>query len=138
MTRQSRRKFVASAAAITVGTVATAMTTATFDKKKKMQVTHHVFFWLKNRDSKQDRDMLIEGLRTLRNIKTVRKLHIGIPASTEERPVVDSSYSVSELMFFDDVAGQDAYQSDPIHLQFVEKYSHLWEKVVVYDSIEVE
>lgn len=138
MTKQSRRKFVASAAALTAGTVATAMTTATFEKKKKMQVTHHVFFWLKNRDSKEDRDTLIEGLRTLRGIKTVRKLHIGIPASTEERPVVDSSYSVSELMFFDDVAGQDAYQSDPIHLQFVEKYSHLWEKVIVYDSINVE
>ena len=34
---------------------------------------------------------------------------------------------------FDDAAGQDAYQVDPLHAAFVEKHEHLWEKVVVYD-----
>jgi hypothetical protein len=64
-------------------------------------------------------------------------MHIGVPASTEQRPVVDSSYSASELMFFDDVAGQEAYQVHPIHKKFVEQCSHLWEKVIVYDSIDI-
>jgi hypothetical protein len=51
--------------------------------------------------------------------------------------VVDSSYSASELMFFDDVAGQNVYQDHPIHKKFVENCSHLWEKVIVYDAMEV-
>lgn len=100
-------------------------------------LTHHVFFWLNNPESKEDQAKLIEGLKTLRKIETIRQLHIGIPASTEKRDVVDNSYSVSELMFFDDVAGQNVYQSHPIHQEFVKNYSHLWAKVIVYDSVEV-
>ncbi|MBT1703232.1 Dabb family protein, partial [Chryseosolibacter indicus] len=76
-------------------------------------------------------------LKTLRKIETIKKLHIGVPASTEKRDVVDNSYHVSELMFFDDVAGQNVYQEHPIHKKFVADCSHLWEKVVVYDSIDV-
>ena len=60
-----------------------------------------------------------------------------MPASTEKRDVVDNSYSASELIFFDDVAGQDAYQVHPIHEKFVEQCSHLWQKVIVYDSIDL-
>ncbi|HYG19629.1 MAG TPA: Dabb family protein, partial [Ohtaekwangia sp.] len=75
--------------------------------------------------------------KTLKKIETVRALHIGVPASTELRPVVDASYSASELIFFDDVKGQDVYQVHPVHTKFVEDCSHLWEKVIVYDSIEI-
>lgn len=135
MEKQNRRTFVASAVALGASAAATAMPTMT--AKNKKQVVHHVFFWLKNRDSKEDLNKLIEGLKKLEKIETIKKMHIGVPASTEQRPVVDSSYSVSELMFFDDVAGQDVYQVHPIHKKFVEECSHLWEKVVVYDSIDV-
>jgi hypothetical protein len=84
-----------------------------------------------------DRDALISGLRTLEAIETVRGIHIGVPASTELREVVDNSFSVSEVLWFDDVAGQDAYQVHPLHQAFVENCSHLWRKVVVYDAIAV-
>ena len=80
---------------------------------------------------------LIEGLNSLKKIKHLRLAKIGLPASTEKRDVVDNSYSVSWLNFFDDIAGQDAYQIDPIHLKFVENYKHLWQKVVVYDSTDI-
>jgi hypothetical protein len=103
-----------------------------FSKPQK-QVIHHVFFWLKNPSSKEDLDKLLAGLKTLEKIKTVRKLFIGVPASTEERHVVDNSYHASELMFFDSLEDQGAYQDDPIHKKFVEDCSHLWEKVIVYD-----
>ena len=137
MKKQTRRTFITSTALLTAG-VASGMSLIPMETNtKKQQLAHHVFFWLKNRDSKEDLNKLIEGLRTLAKIETVRKLHIGVPASTEIRPVVDASYSASELIFFDDVAGQDAYQVHPIHKKFVELYSHLWEKVIVYDSIEV-
>jgi hypothetical protein len=135
MEKQTRRNFVASAVALSTAAAATAM--PTMNTKNKKQLAHHVFFWLKNRESKEDLNKLIEGLRTLEKIESVRKINIGVPASTEQRPVVDSSYSASELIFFDDVAGQDAYQVHPIHKKFVEQYSHLWEKVIVYDSIDI-
>jgi len=100
-------------------------------------VVHHVFFWLKNPDSVADRDKLVEGLKTLAGIPIIRELHVGLLASTEKRDVVDTSWQVSELMFFDNVADQLAYQQHPIHLDFVKNYSHLWAKVVVYDANNV-
>jgi hypothetical protein len=138
MEKQSRRTFIASAVALTASAVtASALPTIPMDKKDKKQLAHHVFFWLKNPDSTADRDKLIEGLRTLARIETIKKLHIGVPASVEKRDVVDSSYHVSELMFFDDVEGQNAYQVHPIHQKFISDCSHLWSKVVVYDAMEV-
>jgi hypothetical protein len=135
MEKQTRRTFVASAVALGASATATAM--PTMETKDKKQLAHHVFFWLKNPESKEDLAKLLAGLRTLEKIETIRKLHIGVPASTEKRDVVDSSYSASELMFFDDTAGQKIYQDHPIHQKFIENCSHLWEKVVVYDSIDV-
>jgi hypothetical protein len=99
------------------------------------KLVHHVFFWLKNPDSREDLDKLLKGLRTLAKIETVRGVHFGVPASTEKRDVVDNSYSASEILFFDDTAGQKTYQDHPIHKQFVADCSHLWEKVVVYDAM---
>jgi Stress responsive A/B Barrel Domain len=95
-----------------------------------------MFFWLKNPGSIEDRDKLVEGVKTLSKIETVRELRVGVVASTEKRDVVDNSWGVSELMFFSDVAAQAAYQSHPIHLEFIKIYSHLWEKVIVYDAID--
>ena len=133
---QTRRTFIASAAVLTAG-VASGMSLTTMETKTKKQLAHHVFFWLKNPDSKEDLNKLLEGLNTLRKIESVRSIHIGVPASTEKRDVVDASYAASELIFFDDVAGQDAYQVHPIHKKFVENYSHLWSKVIVYDSVDI-
>ena len=138
MQKQTRRTFIASAAMITAGAVtASAIPLITMDKKEKKQLAHHVFFWLKNPDSIDDRNKLIEGLRSLSKIETIKKLHIGVPASVEKRDVVDSSYQVSELMFFDDVEGQNAYQVHPLHKKFIADYGHLWSRVVVYDVMEI-
>ena len=101
------------------------------------QLVHHVFFWLKNPDSIEDRDKLVEGIKTLAKVETVRKLHVGIMAATKKRDVVDTSWDVSELMFFDDLTGQQTYQNHPIHQEFIKNYSHLWSKVVVYDVEQV-
>ena len=133
MTSSSRRTFLAAGAVTAAASIAGAATvTNTYPK-----LVHHVFFWLKNPDSKDDLNKLIAGLRTLAKIESVRGIHIGVPASTEKRPVVDATYGASEILFFDDVAGQNVYQEHPIHKQFVDKCSHLWERVVVYDTIAV-
>lgn len=132
----SRKQFIATAAALGAGAVASAMPAGIVTDNKK-QLVHHVFFWLKNPDSVEDRDKLVEGVKTLAKIETIRKLHVGVVASTEKREVVDTSWGVSELMFFDDTAGQKVYQDHPIHQAFIKNYSHLWSKVVVYDVAEV-
>ncbi|THU41773.1 Dabb family protein [Niastella caeni] len=98
---------------------------------------HHVYFWLQNEKSKEDRAMLIEGLKKLSKVKTIKTFHIGQPADTK-RDVIDSSYAVSWFTIFDNAADQQSYQTDPIHLKFVEEYSHLWSKVVVYDTVDVK
>lgn len=131
MKKQTRRTFVASA--VTLGASAAASAMPSMEKKV---LVHHVFFWLKNPDSKEDLAKLLAGLQTLRKIETIKRIHIGVPASTEKRDVVDSSYHASELMFFDDLAGQKTYQDHPIHQKFIADCSHLWDRVIVYDSID--
>src|SRR4051794_36708065 len=96
---------------------------------------HHVFFWLNNPASKEDINALTAGLKKLSRAKTIRKFHIGTPASTS-RDVIESSYSVSWFLLFDNKEDQDRYQVDPIHLNFVKECSHLWSKVVVYDTVD--
>jgi hypothetical protein len=134
--KQNRRKFIAAAAALGAGTAASAMPLVT-KKISKTPLAHHVFFWLKNPDSVEDRDKLVEGVKTLHKIETIREIHVGVLANTEKRDVVDASWHVSELMFFSDLAGQATYQNHPVHLDFIKNYGHLWAKVIVYDAMEV-
>lgn len=136
MSTTNRRRFITTAATLAAGTAAASAATLA-DIPKQHPVVHHVFFWLKNPDSSEDRDKLIAGLKTLSKIETVKELRVGVVASTEKREVVDNSWAVSELMFFSDLEGQTVYQTHPLHLQFIENCSHLWKKVIVYDSIDV-
>lgn len=128
----NRRKFLAALSFLSFGLFSTSQA-----MKKKPQLAHHVFFWLKNPGSTADRDKLIQGIKSLGKIEQVRLLHVGIPADTEKRDVVDNSYSVSELLFFDNTKDQKTYQDHPIHQKFIQEHAMLWEKVVVYDIAEV-
>lgn len=133
MIKSNRRKFLASAAGLTAVTVVKA---SPLMPKKKL-IAHQVYFWLKNPDSSEDREELIKGINSLRKIESVKKLTVGVVAATEKRTVIDDTWSVSELAIFNDLAGEASYQVDPIHLDFIKNYGHLWSKVVVYDSSEV-
>jgi len=97
---------------------------------------HHVYFWLKDPENKNDLNQLVEGLKKLSAVSTIKNFHIGKPASTN-RDVIDNSYIVSWLLLFDNKEDQESYQTDPVHLKFVEECSHLWSKVVVYDTIDI-
>jgi hypothetical protein len=119
------------------GGAATAAGTSSAVTADTGKVVHHVFFWLKRPDSTADREDLIAGLRALSEIPVIRSLEIGLPASTEQREVVDSSFDLSELMVFDSVADQAIYQDHSLHRDFVAKCGHLWRKVIVYDMITV-
>jgi hypothetical protein len=97
---------------------------------------HHVFFWLKNPESAEDKSQLVDGLRKLSAVETIESCHIGQPADTN-REVIDRSYAVSWLLLFRNKADQDVYQVHPLHLKFIEECAHLWQKVVVYDSVDI-
>jgi hypothetical protein len=105
--------------------------------KPTLTLNHHVFFWLNHPESESDKGALIAGLNTLRAIPTIQRMHVGVLASTEKRDVVDTSLDVSEIMFFNDAAGQKVYQDHPIHMEFVKNCAHLWKKVLVYDAQDV-
>lgn len=142
MKKTSRRSFIVSsaiggtAAAASLGTLHASDSVRAKDAKDALpKLLHHVFFWLKNPESTEDRDKLIAGIKKLGAIESVRAIHVGVPASTEKRDVVESSYHVSELLGFDDVEGQNVYQVHPAHQEFIKECSHLWEKVLVYDVV---
>jgi hypothetical protein len=137
MPKHSRRAFMSMAGKTAVA--ATGITSLQLNKPdmpKKDLFIHHVYFWLKNSGSAEDKKKLIEGLKALSKVKTIQSFHIGQPADTN-RDVIDSSYAVSWMLMFNNKADQDSYQVDPIHLDFVKNYSHLWSKVIVYDSVDI-
>ena len=132
----TRRKFIGTTGK---AMVATGLVTLAGNKQSAMidnKFIHHVYFWLKNPDSREDRAKLVEGLKKLSKVKTIKMFHIGQPADTN-RDVIDSSYAVSWFTLFNNAADQQSYQVDPIHLKFVEECSSLWSKVVVYDSVDI-
>jgi hypothetical protein len=136
MKKTTRRQFLDNTGkAAMAGTVIFAA-----NKTAKMELKnifiHHVYFWLNNPDSKDDLNKLKEGLTKLSKVKTIKQFHMGKPAGTS-REVIDGTYAISWFTMFDNAADQESYQKDPIHLKFVEDYSSLWKKVIVYDSIDV-
>ena len=141
MTPFDRRVFLSAAlstgGAAASGPALAASTPSEARSADARPVIHHALFWLKNPDSKEELERLIQGVQTLRGIDVVRQLYVGTPASTEKRDVVDNSYHVSEVMVFDSLEDQAAYQVHPVHQRFVKDCAHLWSRVVVYDSATV-
>ena len=96
---------------------------------------HHVYFWMRDPDSTEDVQKLHEGLKKLTEITSIKDWHIGKPADTS-RDVIDGSYALSWMLTFSRKYDQESYQTDPIHLDFVETCSPLWTRVIVYDSVD--
>ncbi len=135
---KNRRAFIKNAAAglTLAGLLPLSKNAMAGEVKISSALVHHVFFWLKEPKNETHKKQLVAALNELLKVKTIRISHVGFPAGTESRDVVDHSYSVSYMVMFDNQTDQDAYQIDPIHLKFVEENSHLWNKVVVYDSLD--
>ncbi len=95
---------------------------------------HSVYFWLNNPENTKQRQSFEAHLNKFINAsKYVKSKHIGVKAKSD-RDVVDSSYDYTLVVTFDSKSDQDKYQTEDVHLKFVDDASHLWKKVVVYDS----
>jgi len=79
----------------------------------------------------------VEGLQLLTSIKEIQEGYVGVPASTR-RSVIDHTYTYSLTFVFKNKADHDVYQEHPTHKKFIERYSHLWARVQVYDATSVK
>ncbi len=97
--------------------------------------THVVLFWLKDSAPANAKQQLIDDCRNyLGKIAELKFFDVGNPAMTP-REVVDNTYSVGLLTVFADQAGHDAYQTDPLHLEFIARNKANWDRVKIYDFI---
>jgi hypothetical protein len=96
-------------------------------------IAHHVLFWLKADTSEDQKNAFRKGLESLENIETVKTFHIGVPAAIE-RAVVDTSYTFSLILFFENMEGHDIYQVHELHKAFLDQFRVLFEKVIIYDA----
>lgn len=98
---------------------------------------HTVLFWLKNPDNQSDRQKFEASLKKFIDASQyVVSKHLGTPANTP-REVVDNSYTYCMVLTFKSKEDQDKYQVEPVHLTFIEESKDLWEKVTVFDSINL-
>lgn len=135
MSDTTRRRFLSDSGKTVLAAGSGIFVLNNTEMTAKNMFIHHVYFWLKNPTSTEDRQKLVEGLEKLSKVKTIKMFHVGKPADTN-REVIDSSYAISWMLIFEDKAAQESYQVDPIHLDFVKQCQHLWSKVVVYDSVD--
>ena len=96
-------------------------------------LVHTVLFWLRKDITESDRQCFFKEVDELREISCIRDFHMGIPAKTPPRPVVDDSYDCAITVTLDSLDAHDEYQLDPLHKSFVDQCSSLWERVVIYD-----
>lgn len=94
---------------------------------------HHVLFWLKEPENVDARCEFEAGVRELLKIDLIVMHNFGVPATTN-RDVIENSYTYSMVACFKNKADQDIYQTHPDHLKFIEKCSHLWQRVMVIDT----
>ena len=136
---KNRRSFIkkSSAALVLAGLSTVTKNAEAGEVKLTNALMHHVFFWLKEPGNQKHRKQFEKALQDLLKVETIKLSHVGIPAATEERGVVDNSYTYSYMVIFDTLEDQLVYQKHPVHLEFIKKNSHLWDKVVVYDSIDI-
>ena len=97
-------------------------------------LVHTVVFWLRPDLNVEERAAFLhDGLESLRPIKSVRALYVGSPAPVAPRPVVDASYDFALTVLFDDLEAHNAYQADPLHLAFINRFKSSWARVQIYD-----
>lgn len=96
-------------------------------------LVHTVYFWLKSDLDETRRAAFWDGVNSLAEIASAEAVYVGTPADTD-RPVIDKSYDIGLTVLLKDMAAHDAYQVDPIHRDFVEKFGDDWERVIIYDA----
>lgn len=99
---------------------------------------HTVYFWLHNPDDREDCKAFEASLSKFLDHSQFAKTKFIGKAPRASRDVVDGSFTYSLVVTFESAEAQQAYQDEKPHKLFIEESEHLWKKVIVYDSIQVE
>ena len=95
---------------------------------------HIVLFHLKIGLSTKEISEFEKGLESLKAIDSIRAIYIGTPSETKYRPVVRDDYNYNLTIHFNNIDEHDAYQLDPLHKTFVDKFSAYWQRIEIIDS----
>lgn len=111
-----------------------AQTTVAATDGKSEPLAHIVFFTLAEPND-DNRAKLIEACKKyLDKHDGVVYFGVGVNAPEYNREVNDRDYDVALHLVFATAQDQDAYQTHPRHVKFVEECQGLWKKVRVFDS----
>lgn len=102
---------------------------------KEGTIVHSVYFWLRDDLAEEEREDFLNFFEALKYVPGLASYHIGTPAATTDRDVVDNSFSYHWLTTFASLEDIALYENHPDHLDAVEKYSKYWIKVEVKDSV---
>lgn len=105
------------------------------ESSSKPALIHTVYFWTKEGTTEAQLKAFEKGLVKLGTCPQIASFNWGPPAPTEARGVVDNSYTFAINVHFNSVADEKAYQTEPIHLAFIEAHKDIWSKVIVYDNL---
>lgn len=94
--------------------------------------SHVVIFWAKPGVPDAGERIIAGAEKYLRPIPHALSLHAGLPVPSP-REVVMRDYAAALNIQFASKSEEEAYQSHPLHLEFIAHCSPLWERVVVYD-----
>jgi hypothetical protein len=97
-------------------------------------ILHSVFFYLKDEAPADAAGLMrTEILDKLSGIASVREIMAGPPQGID-RDVVDNDYAMSLHAKFDDLQGLQSYQTDPVHVAFVDRFKPHFERIRVFDT----
>ncbi|GHE23103.1 Dabb family protein [Sphingobacterium griseoflavum] len=138
MTKMERRNFLKSVAvAGTSATVLSACATGANDAAGQELtagcIVHSVYFWLKEGLAKEEEQDFLNFFEALKKVPGIHSFHVGKPAATTAREVVDNSFQYSLIVTFKNLQDINTYEKHPDHLAASEKYSKYWTKVAVRD-----
>ena len=95
--------------------------------------SHIVIFWTDPANPNATNELLAGANQLLTNIPGVIQFHAG-KMTPSHRPVVEQSYQMALNLIFANKPAEQAYQTHPKHVEFVEKYvRRLVKKIVIYD-----
>ena len=101
------------------------------------KIIHSVYFWLNDSNNNNDVKVFETAIKKLmKNSQFANKMHLGKPAATEKREIIDNSYDYCLIFTFNSYKDQRIYQDEPAHLIFIGEAKHLWKKVLVFDSVQ--
>lgn len=100
------------------------------------RLMHTVVFWLRaDAPGGTAAEMATFYQQRIAGVAGVEHVFAGPPAGTD-REVVDNSCQMMSSVVFESESAATAWQTDPVHDEFRERFAPAFERVVVYDTRE--